>query len=313
MYKYLHNRPVDCIIIRTMVFKNTISNEISLKAYAKINLGLDVTGVMDDGYHLVKMIMQTVGLYDIVTIRKEEGGKREITLSCTRPDLPCDESNIAWRAAAAIMDEYGIKENVSIYIEKNIPMAAGMAGGSTDGAAVIKGLNELFGLGLSLEEMDRIAVKIGADVPFCLRTGTYLSEGIGEVLTKLPDVPDADLLIVNPPISVSTAEVYRKLDDTEAPDHPDIDYMIRLLEENSIRPLAQKMGNILENVTIKDIGLISQIKEKMMELGAAGSMMTGSGPTVFGLFEDSDKAEDAYAYFSDRPELGNSFLTVFVR
>jgi len=288
-------------------------DEITLYAYGKINLALDVTGRRPDGYHLVRMIMQTVGIYDIVTVRKAPDSHERISLTCSRPEVPAGPSNLAWKAAAAVMEHAGLKENISIHIEKNIPMAAGMAGGSTDAAAVIRAMNSLFGLKLTQEKMDAIAVKLGADVPFCLRKGTYLAEGIGEVLTKLPDAPKAYVLIVNPPFEVSTAAVYRELDGIEDPVHPDIDRLLSLLKEDTLDAFAAEMGNILELVTIKDNPLIGEIRDKIMSAGALGSMMTGSGPTVFGLFDEPQLARKACIAFSGEAENGRCILTEFIR
>ena len=288
-------------------------NEITLDAYSKINLALDVTGKRDDGYHLVKMVMQTVGIHDRVTLRKVDGQSENISLTCSNPKVPLGESNIAWKACKKVIQAKGLNAKVGIHIEKNIPMAAGMAGGSTDAAAVILGMNELFELGMSQEEMDDIAVKLGADVPFCLRRGTYLSEGIGEVLTKLEDAPECAVLVANPPFEVSTAKVYSSLDELKCAAHPDVDRLICTIKDKDIQSLAGAMGNILELVTEPQYEIITQIKEKMLELGCLGSMMTGSGPTVFGLFEDASKAQLAFEYFKGKPELGKSFLTEFIR
>ena len=288
-------------------------DEITLYAYGKINLAIDVTGTRPDGYHLVRMIMQTVGIYDIVTIKKEPESTERISLTCSRADVPAGSSNIAWKAASSVMEYSGLKENISIHIEKNIPMAAGMAGGSTDAAAVIRGLNSLFGLKLTQEEMDGIAVKLGADVPFCLRKGTYLAEGIGEVLTRLDDAPKSHVLIVNPPFEVSTASVYRALDGIPDPVHPDIDRLVSLLKEDTMAPFASEMGNILELVTVKENPLIEDIKSAMTDRGALGSMMTGSGPTVFGLFDSSEAARSACIAFSEDLGAGRGILTDFIR
>ena len=284
--------------------------EISLKAYGKINIGLDVIGRRDDGYHMVRMIMQTVGIHDVVTVKRTQTG---ISLTCTNPLVPTGERNIAWKAAARMMEVYGITGGVSIHIEKNIPMAAGMAGGSTDAAAVILAMNELFDLQLTIQEMDRIAVRLGADVPFCLRRGTYLSEGIGELLTRLKDAPDAEILVVNPPFEVSTAGVYHALDEIKDPPHPDIDRIIETIGQQDIEGLAASMGNILELVTEAANPLISEIKEKMLELGAMASMMTGSGPTVFAVFARKEDAEAAYRFFKENNRFGNAFLTNLVK
>lgn len=285
-------------------------NETVIKAFGKINLALDVTGRREDGYHLVKMIMQSVGISDEVTIRKNQGG---INISCSNPLVPLGQSNIAWKAADKIIQKYKLAGGVDIHIEKNIPMAAGMAGGSADAAAVIKGMNELFDLDMAENEMDEIALKLGADVPFCLRKGTYLSEGIGELLTELASAPQCHVLVVNPPFEVSTATVYKALDSMEAPIHPDVDKAIDKLKCPDIKELASCMGNILQDVTAPDHPMIGKIIDKMVSLGAAGAMMTGSGPTVFGLFTEEDKAQKAKDWFEDNNNCGKVFLTEFVR
>ena len=287
-------------------------NEITIEAYGKINLALDVTGRRDDGYHLVRMIMQTVGISDKVAVCRKPG-RRGITVSCSRADVPVGCGNIAWKAADEIMTRYDLTDSVDIYIQKNIPMAAGMAGGSADGAAVIKAMNELYELNMSVEDMDSIAVKLGADVPFCLRKGTYLSEGIGEVLTRIQDAPECAVLIVNPGFEVSTAEVYRDIDSIEDPEHPDVDSLIAAIENGTVKQMAENMGNILELAVEPKHDVIGGIKRKMLDMGAEGSMMTGSGPTVFGIFADRGSAYKAYEYFKGRQELGCSFITEFVR
>lgn len=297
-------------------------NTISLQAYGKINIGLDVTGRRFDGYHYVRMIMQTVGICDTVSVTADgmsgmsKGVSRQkarIFLTCDEPKVPRNEHNLAWKAAERIAGAYGLRGDIHIHLEKKIPMAAGMAGGSTDAAAVIKAMNILFGLRLSQEEMDMIALKLGADVPFCLRQGTWLSEGIGEKLTRITDAPKAHVLIVNPQFAVSTGDIYRALDDLEHPEHPDIDAMIGCIDAQDLFGLSQCMGNILASVTEKMHPRISEIRQKMLENGALGSLMTGSGPTVFGLYDDRDRAEGALRFFEDSSCYGKCFLTEFIR
>ena len=269
-------------------------NQIHLKAYGKINIGLDVTGRREDGYHLVRMIMQTVNLYDEVSVKKQETG---ITVQTNRPFIPNDERNLAFTAAKAVMERYSLSEGVRIDIGKSIPVAAGMAGGSADAAAVLKGMKELFALEISEEEMDEIALKLGADVPFCLRKRTYLAEGIGEELTRLPDMPSCYCLIVNPGFGVSTKDVYKKIDAIKDPKHPEIDRIIEGLGRKSIENVALSMGNILELAVIPDHPQIQEIKEIMLKNGALGAMMSGSGPTVFGLFRTENNLNRAYSAF----------------
>lgn len=263
-------------------------NVIHMKALAKINLGLDVTGVREDGYHLVRMIMQTIDLYDWVTIRKSR--QAGIRLSTNLSFLPTDEHNIAYQAAQILMDDYPVIRGVDIRIHKCIPVAAGMAGGSTNAAAVLKGLNELYELNISMDKMMEYGLRLGADVPFCLMEGTALAEGIGEELTSLKPMPECSILIAKPPVSVSTKLVYQALDALEEPPHPPIDAQIEDLEQADLISLAGHMGNVLEYVTVPMHPEITQIKELMVENGAVAAMMSGSGPTVFGIFTDEDTA-----------------------
>lgn len=264
---------------------------VTLKALAKINLGLDVLGKRDNGYHDVRMVMQTIYLYDNVTLSKtEEAG---IQLEANLFYLPVDENNIAYKAAKMLMDEFDIKKGVRITLEKHIPVAAGMAGGSSNAAAVLVGMNRLFSLGLSLEELMERGVALGADVPYCVMRGTVLAEGIGEILTPLPPLPKCYVLIAKPGISVSTKVVYEKLDAEIIPDHPDIDGILEGLENQDLKQVAASMGNVLERVTIQNYPVIEKIKNAMKEAGALNAMMSGSGPTVFGIFEDRKTAKDA--------------------
>ena len=253
-----------------------IMKEISVKALAKINLGLDVVRRREDGYHEVKMVMQTIHLFDRLEMKKTAGG---ITMTTNLSFLPTNENNLVYKAAKLLMDEFQIRDGIDVKLHKYIPVAAGMAGGSTDAAAVLYGMNRMFELGLSKEELMQRGVKIGADVPYCIMRGTALAEGIGEQLTALPPMVKCPILIAKPQISVSTKFVYENLKLDENTVHPDID---RLVE------------NVLETVTIPNYPVIAEIKEHMMEHGAAGAMMSGSGPTVFGLFDDKEKAVAAY-------------------
>ena len=267
-------------------------NHLELKALAKINLGLDVTGRRENGYHDVRMIMQSVYLYDNVRLEKT-GADGEIRLKSNLGYLPADENNIAYKAAKILTEEFDIQEGVQITLDKHIPVAAGMAGGSSDAAAVLFGMNRMFGLHLSQKELMDRGVKLGADVPYCIMRGTVLAEGIGEILTPLPAMPKCTVLIAKPPVSVSTKTVYEALDSQEITEHPDIDGIIRGLEAGSLKQVAQCMGNVLEDVTIPLYPVIDQIKQEMLAAGAAGAMMSGSGPTVFGLFENRAAAKTA--------------------
>ena len=264
---------------------------LELKAYGKINLGLDVVRRREDGYHEVRMIMQTVRVYDAIELnRTEEEG---IRLSTNLYYLPDNENNLGYRAAKLLMDEFGIRDGVEIKMKKFIPVAAGMAGGSSDAAAVLFGVNKMFGLGLSMTELEERGVKLGADVPYCLMRGTVLAEGIGEKLTPLLACPKCFVLLAKPPISVSTKMVYEKLDALEITEHPDIDGILNGLARKNIHKVAECMGNVLEQVTIPVYPVIEQIKNVMKEGGAMNAMMSGSGPTVFGLFEDRQSAKRA--------------------
>ncbi len=266
-------------------------DKLEMKALAKINLGLDVIGRRDNGYHDVRMVMQTIYLYDNVTLEKtEEPG---IQLKTNLSYLPVDEKNIAYKAAKLLMDEFAIREGVKIILEKRIPVAAGMAGGSSNAAAVLVGMNRLFQLNLSEQELMERGVNLGADVPYCVMRGTVLAEGIGEILTPLAPLPKCYILVAKPGISVSTKVVYEKLDSHEIEDHPDIDGLIEGLDAGDLKQVASTMGNVLERVTIDDYPIIEEIKTMMKKHGALNAMMSGSGPTVFGIFEEKHVAKQA--------------------
>ena len=237
---------------------------IQLKALGKINLGLDVLGKRENGYHDVRMIMQTVYLYDEVTLEKRQ--EPGITVSTNLIYLPTDKTNIAYRAAKILLDEFGERRGVAIHLKKHIPVAAGMAGGSADAAAVLFGMNRMFGWKLSEKELMERGVTLGADVPYCIMRGTALAEGIGEKLTRLPAMPKCHLLIAKPPISVSTKLVYEKLDASAIVDHPDIDGIIEGLKDRDLIRVAGSMGNVLQNVTETEYPVITQIKEKMINM-----------------------------------------------
>ena len=264
--------------------------ELKLKAKAKINLGLDVVRKREDGYHEVRMIMQMINLYDKITLRKKtEPG---ITVTANLSYLPVNEDNMVYRAAKLLMDEFQVDGGLEIELQKYIPVAAGMAGGSTDAAAVMVGVNRIFQLGLNKKQLMERGVKIGADVPFCIMRGTALAEGIGEELTPLPAMPHCSLVIAKPKIHVSTKFVYGNLKVGELTEHPDIDGQVQALRENNLEQLVTRMGNVLETVTIPAYPVIDEIKHTMMKYGAMGAMMSGSGPTVFGIFEKEDKAQE---------------------
>lgn len=266
--------------------------EMRMKALAKINLGLDVLRRREDGYHEVRMIMQTLRMYDKITIRKtEEPG---IRLKSNLFYVPEDEGNLAYRAAKILMDEFQVEEGVFIDLQKFIPVAAGMAGGSSDAAAVMYGINRMFHLNLSKKQLMERAVQIGADVPYCILRGTVLAEGIGEKLTPLPPMPPCKVLVAKPPISVSTKFVYENLKLDEIEKHPQIDILLEGVKEGDLHKVASHMGNVLETVTIPHYPVIAGIREEMLQLGALNAMMSGSGPTVFGLFDDDELAMQAY-------------------
>ena len=270
-----------------------MKDRIQLKALAKINLGLDVLRRREDGYHEVKMIMQTISLHDDLEIRRIK--TPEIQVKTNLYYLPTNENNLVYKAAKLLMDEFGIKEGVAIQLKKRIPVAAGMAGGSTDGAAVLWGMNQMYGLGLSRQELMERGVKLGADVPYCVQRGTALAEGIGERLSVLPSMPKCTILIAKPGISVSTKFVYENLhaNDLKPEQHPDVDRMIEAMKEKNLDLLCERMGNVLETVTIPAYPVIQEIKEHMRACGAAGAMMSGSGPTVFGIFHSPMQAKAA--------------------
>ena len=279
-----------------------------LQAFAKINLGLDVLGKREDGYHEVRMIMQTIRMYDQLDMRKSvEPG---IHLTTNKKYIPVDENNLVWRAAKLMMDTCGIMEGVSIHLHKVIPVAAGMAGGSSDAAATLVGMNRLFHCGLSKEKLMELGVQIGADVPYCVLRGTALAEGIGEKLTVLPPMPDCWILIGKPGISVSTKYVYTTLDLNTDTVHPDIDGMKKALEDGNLYGITERMGNVLQDVTIPAYPEVERIKEQMKALGAVNAMMSGSGRTVFGIFDNEEKAQKACQKLRESGSCQQVFLTV---
>lgn len=285
-------------------------DKIQLKALAKINLGLDVLRRREDGYHEVKMIMQTISLYDELMLKKIK--KPEIQLRTNLPYLPTNENNLAYQAAKLLMEEYQIPGGLLIQLEKKIPVAAGMAGGSSDAAAVLWGVNQMYHLGLSRKELMERGVRLGADVPYCILRGTALAEGIGEKLKTLPPMPKCYLLIAKPGISVSTKFVYENLhvNELETKKHPDVDAMITALRQKDLALLSARMGNILELVTIPAHSVIDKIKQEMQKAGALGAMMSGSGPTVFGIFDTQPKARKAYRALRASQLAKQLYLTV---
>lgn len=262
------------------------------KAYAKINLGLDVTGKRDDGYHIVRMIMQNVDLYDTLTFEDNETG--EICLTASSEKIPTDESNLICKVALQLKKEFGVSKGANIHLVKRIPVAAGMAGGSTDGAAAYVALNELWNLGLDKKKLCELAVKLGADIPYCIIGGTALAEGIGEELTVISDTPACHIVIAKPAIDVSTGWVYKELDSRKIIEHPDIDGIRAAIEDGNIKAMCSLIGNVLEPVTAGKYTVIGDIEKILEDSGAVGAFMTGSGPTVFAVFDDEDKAKNGY-------------------
>lgn len=286
-------------------------DSIWINAPAKINIGLDVLRRREDGYHEVKMIMQSIRLFDrIVLTKTSEPG---ISLHTNLRFLPVNEDNLIYRSAKLLMDEFGIEGGIDIQLEKRIPVAAGMAGGSTDAASCMLAMNELYELGLSKRSLMKRGVTLGADVPYCILKGTALSEGIGEKLSTIPKTPDCFILIAKPGIHVSTKFVYNNLVLDEHTVHPDIDRMIAAMKQNDLKGLCEHMGNVLETVTIPAHPEIAKIKECMMENGALGSLMSGSGPTVFGIFDDMNKAIFAKKKCRDLPYKCFVFVTDLYR
>ena len=266
--------------------------EIRLKARAKINLTLDVTGKQSNGYHTVQMIMQTISLYDDVYIKRID--KPIIRLKSNLDWLPTDEKNLAYKGARLLRDTFDIQEGIFIELNKKIPVAAGLAGGSADCAAVLVGIIKLFHLGLSKKRLMELGVQLGADIPYCILQGTAVAEGIGEKLTPISEgCPFCYVLLAKPNISVSTASVYQKLHLNEIKQHPNTEQMLFQMKQKNIQEMGNLLCNVLETVTIPMYKEIALLKEKMMTLGAKGSVMSGSGPTVFGLFTDKLKAIEA--------------------
>ena len=280
---------------------------MKLRAYAKINLGLDVLRRREDGYHDVKMIMQTIQMYDMLEMEKSE--QPGIHLTTNLSYIPVNENNLVYKAVKLLMDQYRIEEGITISLNKFIPVAAGMAGGSSDAAAALVGVNRIFQLGLTRQQLMELGVKIGADVPYCVMRGTALAEGIGEKLTALPPMPQCYVLIGKPGISVSTKFVYTNLNLGPDTHHPDIDGMIQALQDGDLYGITDRMENVLESVTIPAYPVIETIKDHMKAHGAVNAMMSGSGPTVFGIFDDKEKAEYACEKLRESMLTKQTFLT----
>ena len=273
-----------------------VLNTLAGRAAAKINLAIDVLRKRPDGYHDVLMIMQSVALFDTITARALKG---DIKVTSNNGRLPADKGNIVYRAAEYLKIKYNVKEGALINIEKTIPIVAGLAGGSADAALTLKLLNKAWNLRLSRNEILDAGKKLGSDVPFCIQGGTALAEGLGEKLTQLPGIPECLILLAKPAVSISTREVYEGLKLEEIRERPDIKSMIRYIDGRNLEGIASCMCNVLETVTIKKCPQIEELKNKLMEYGALGSIMSGSGPTVFGVFKDSASAYNAYDYIKD--------------
>lgn len=265
--------------------------KITIKTYGKINLYLEVINKREDGYHELQMVMQSISLYDRVIVREIE--KDEILLNTNSPYIPKDDGNIAVKAAKLIKEAYHIDKGVEITIQKNIPVAAGLAGGSANAAGVLKGLNELWGLGLSEEVLRDLGLSLGADVPFAVMEGAAIAEGIGERLTPISGLKNTWMVLCKPSISVSTPEVYKELNLSVLEEKPLSKEFLAAIENRNLRVISKTMYNALESVTLKKHAVIEDIKKKMMQYNAIGTMMTGSGPTVFGIFKDQEQAKKA--------------------
>lgn len=283
--------------------------KIELKAYGKINLGLDVIRKRPDGYHDLDMIMQMVDVCDDIVITKNKTGKIEVKTDTAV--LSNGKDNLAYMAAKMLMDEFKIKDGVNIYINKRIPIAGGMAGGSSDCATTLMGINQLFELGLSKEELMERGVKLGADVPYCVLGGTAIARGIGEVLTPLSAPADCHVIIAKPPVSVSTAYVYGHIKPLKITKRPDIEAMAQSIKDGDLKKMASLIYNVMEDVTVGEYPIISEIKQVMLDNGALNSIMSGSGPTVFGLFDDKEKAQQCVKTLEEKGLTQQLYLTKF--
>lgn len=273
------------------------------KAHAKINISLDVVGKREDGYHLLRMIMQSIELYDEIEIFKIKEG---IEITCNKSFIPTDERNLAYKAAKLFLDKYNIKCGVSINILKNIPVAAGLAGGSADCAAVLRILNSMFKINASEKELMKLGETLGADVPYCIKGGTALCEGIGEKITPIKSFKNHIVLLIKPPFGVSTKDVYKAFDLSKVKVHPDTKKLVDKINEGDLYYVANNMKNLLENVTVRKHKVLYKLKENLMKSGAVGAMMSGSGPTVFAFFDDMQIARKCY------DELKEKYVDVFL-
>ena len=288
-------------------------DKIELKAYGKINIGLDVIRKREDGYHDLDMIMQTGGVYDDVIISREDGTQTyEIEVSTDADILPNDKGNLAFMAAKVLMEAYDIKSKVKIHINKRIPIAGGMAGGSADCAAVLRGVNQLFQLGLTDEQLQEYGVKLGADVPYCIVGGTKRAQGIGEILTDLPTPPKCYVIIAKPDAFVSTKFVYSHIRPAQIENHPDIDGIIESIKAGDLYGMCEKIANVMEDVTIPEYPIIQKVKDILKSNGAVNALMSGSGPTVFGIYDDEEKAKQSMDALSGKEFVSQLYLTKFI-
>lgn len=285
-------------------------DKLELKAYGKINLGLDVIRKRPDGYHDLDMVMQMVDVYDDVTLTRVEG--TEIVVRTDTAVLSNGKDNLAYMAAKMLMDEFGIVQGLEITIKKRIPIAGGMAGGSSDCAATLKGVNQMFDLGLSKEELMERGVRLGADVPYCILGGTAIARGIGEILTPLPTPPECHVIIAKPPVSVSTAFVYGNIRPDKIERRPDIEVMVSAIKTQDLYKLAESLYNVMEDITVPKYPIIQEIKTVMLDNGALNSIMSGSGPTVFGLYDDIEKAEQTVELLKAKELTEQLYLTKFI-
>ena len=264
---------------------------MKIKAYGKVNISLDVVGKREDGYHLLSMIMQNIDLYDEIEVEKQKYG---INLECNKSYVPVDNRNLAYKAAEIFKERYDIVDGVKINIEKNIPVSAGLAGGSTDAAAVLKVMNELFNVNATEVELMELGLRLGADIPYCIHGGTALCEGIGEIITPIKSFKDKIIVLVKPAFGVSTKEVYKNFNLEKVKQHPKTAEIINAIENDNLNFVASNMKNLLENVTLRKHKILIKIKEEMNACGAINSMMSGSGPTVFAFFDDMLKAQKCF-------------------
>lgn len=285
-------------------------DKLQLKAYGKINLGLDVIRKRPDGYHDLDMIMQMVDVYDDVILTKKEDD--EIVVKTDAAVLSNGKDNLAYMAAKTLMDEFGINQGLEIKINKRIPIAGGMAGGSSDCATTLIGVNQMFDLGLTKEELMERGVKLGADVPYCILGGTAIARGIGEILTPLPTPPQCYVIIAKPPVSVSTAFVYGNIRPDEITKRPDIESMASAIKDQDLYKLSSMLYNVMEDVTVPEYPIIQDIKDVMLNGGALNSIMSGSGPTVFGLYDDKQKAEKTVEQLKQKGLTEQLYLTKFI-